>query len=822
MPAPDRLTVLLAQDVVYGLDFVYVDPDQQTLEVFLLVPPKLRRPLAELRQDQVRIYSTGEPDVELLGPPVFDPADSGESGDSGEDRLRLRMVAARPGGFARYRLRIDDERVDPYYNDIEFSFKAGCESRVDCRPPAHECPPEAPVDFAVDTLAHDFASFRQALLEFASQRYPDWHDRLEADVGMMLVEVMSALGDEMAYYQDRVAREGALETATQRRSLRHHARLVDYPMHDGAAACCWLDVQVQASASGEQPLLAGSPIHTAAEGSARTTFEMGRGLVDIDPRGLATRTYTVNAARNALQPHVWDEHARCLPVGATSLHVRGHHQAALAPLAAPSGQPPGRWVLLCTNPTDPSVPVRRWLVRLIEAVDEADPLLNDPKTGHAVTRLRWEEAQATPFELDLELLTVHGNLVPATAGRTERTLFAIGPSPSPEIASAVERTGPGGSIAYRFTLPDPQGEGLVFLGDDPRSAQPELRLAEVVRTEQGWAERQLWTFRRSLLGARSSQSQDPHFTLEDGTWARVVGFQRPPGELVHVDYLDGTGLTLRFGDGEFGKLPAVGTIFQLTYRLGNGPRSNVAAGTLTVQGQEAPFVEAVMNPLPATGGIAPESMDEVKQSAPELFRGVTYRAVRPEDYAEAAGRLPWVQRAGGALRWTGSWLSAFVTVDPRGADMLSEPHRQAVELHLDRFRQAGREVHVLPPIYADIELEIQLCVLPHFYRDHVVAAVTEALVGRRGAQTNRHRCFFDPDNFTFGTPLDRSELEAAIQRVGGVRAVGDITIRRRGWFDWRPFTNPAYWPAANEVIRLESDPRHPERGSLKIVPKGGA
>ena len=39
----------------------------------------------------------------------------------------------------------------------------------------------------------------------------------------MLTEVMSGLGDEFAYTQDRIARETKLETATQRRSVRRMA-----------------------------------------------------------------------------------------------------------------------------------------------------------------------------------------------------------------------------------------------------------------------------------------------------------------------------------------------------------------------------------------------------------------------------------------------------------------------------------------------------------------------------------------------------------------------------------------------------------------------
>ena len=51
---------------------------------------------------------------------------------------------------------------------------------------------------------------------------------------------MRASADEMSYYQDRVAREPHLRTASERRSLRPHARLVDYEPHDGLAAWTWL------------------------------------------------------------------------------------------------------------------------------------------------------------------------------------------------------------------------------------------------------------------------------------------------------------------------------------------------------------------------------------------------------------------------------------------------------------------------------------------------------------------------------------------------------------------------------------------------------
>ena len=49
-----------------------------------------------------------------------------------------------------------------------------------------------------------------------------------------LVELLAYAGDQLSYYQDAVATEAYLGTARRRVSVRRHARLVDYPMHDGA------------------------------------------------------------------------------------------------------------------------------------------------------------------------------------------------------------------------------------------------------------------------------------------------------------------------------------------------------------------------------------------------------------------------------------------------------------------------------------------------------------------------------------------------------------------------------------------------------------
>lgn len=811
MEVRDRLEELLKPDqkAVTGIDFVYVHFDQTTLDVyFLREPATLTSSLLNLKQPKaIRIYSPsgGERLPEV---PV-------ETVDWVKENQRdvMRITTAYPGDFSRYRLRIEDPRVDRFFNDVSFSFKANCPSDLDCKPAAHECPPEALVDFPIDYTARDFWSFRQALLDFASQRYPHWKDRLEADVGVMLVEVMSALGDEFAYYQDRIGREAYLETAAERRSLRRLARLVDYDIHDGLGASTWLDFTINGQS---QPIPAGTLVHAAGQANGVAQFEVGLGLTESFTFNSAPPpSYDVDEKRNSFKPHQWDDDDLCLPIGSTELYIDGDHVADLPTfLDTPPSQEDGKWVLLRTTPTNPAIAARACMVRLIAVEYAEDPVFVDQTTGKPspLTRLRWDVEQATPFEMDLISLEVRGNLLPATSGEAQTHRFTIGPS-TDEVhrPSAIEREGPDGSVSYLFSLPGSDERALVWLGDSTSTSTPEIRLTDVTTGVE-------WTWRRALLGTNSAQSGDKVFTLDDGTWRRVVGYQRIGNEIVHQDYSSDLGKTIRFGDGEFGEVPASGAIFEVTYRLDSGARGNVAADTLTQCA--LPFVTSVTNPLPASNGVDPETPDQIRQLAPEAFRAVTYRAVRPEDYAEAAERLQWVQRAGAAFRWTGSWLTAFVTPDPIGAVTVTTA--QGVELNnqVDRFRQAGRPAYMMDPSYANLDLDITICVATSAYGGEVKERVLEALFGVGGVRPRSG--FFSPDNFTFGTSIQRSRLEAVIQEVPGVRAVEGIRVRRRGWFDWRDFNELTYGPAHNEVISVENDPLFPERGSVRLVMKGGA
>src|ERR1035441_6716116 len=132
---------------------------------------------------------------------------------------------------------------DPRYACVEFTFKGSCPTGLDCAAPM-VCPPPQGIEPEINYLAKDYDSFRQIIFDRLAVITPGWQERHVPDIGVALVEVLAYTGDYLSYYQDAVATEAYLGTARKRISVRRHARLIDYAMHEGCNARTWVCVQV--------------------------------------------------------------------------------------------------------------------------------------------------------------------------------------------------------------------------------------------------------------------------------------------------------------------------------------------------------------------------------------------------------------------------------------------------------------------------------------------------------------------------------------------------------------------------------------------------
>jgi hypothetical protein len=113
------------------------------------------------------------------------------------DPLMLRVLVDREGDFSPYILEIDHPTMDLERNQEVFSFKAACPSEFDCRV-LPDCPPPIRDEPALDYLAKDYQSFRRLMVDLIAERNPSWQERLPADLGMTIVELMAYAADYLS------------------------------------------------------------------------------------------------------------------------------------------------------------------------------------------------------------------------------------------------------------------------------------------------------------------------------------------------------------------------------------------------------------------------------------------------------------------------------------------------------------------------------------------------------------------------------------------------------------------------------------------------
>ena len=77
-----------------------------------------------------------------------------------------------PGDFSIYTLTVSGPDIDPFLSSAKLRFRLACDDQFDCRQTAAQPSPQPALPVVVDYLAKDYASFRQALLDFIPTRLP--------------------------------------------------------------------------------------------------------------------------------------------------------------------------------------------------------------------------------------------------------------------------------------------------------------------------------------------------------------------------------------------------------------------------------------------------------------------------------------------------------------------------------------------------------------------------------------------------------------------------------------------------------------------------
>jgi Baseplate J-like protein len=833
-----------------GLDYVEVSGDQRRLTVYFLgrAPKGLRRGNVRIDGGQA---ATG---LQVTALDVH-RSDDPELDDSAT------VTVDRRGDFSIYRLRLVelDERgrqterplagVDPRYAELEVNFKIGCSSDLDCAV-EEPCPPPELDDPQIDYLAKDYASFRRLILDRLAQVMPDWRERHVPDLGIALVELLAYTGDYLSYEQDAVATEAYIGTARRRVSVRRHARLVDYLMHEGCNARAFVCVQTDQELElheGDYFVAGQGP---APRKPAAPLADLGDGIPGLPfaPMRTSERPIVLRPGQHEIAFHTWGERECCLPRGATGATLRDRWldrpgedlahavveqiRAAQRPEQKPRYEPPDEErprqrlldlhvgdFLICeevrgarTGREEDADQAHRHVVRLTSVEQGVDELYEQP-----VVSIEWAPEDALPFPLCVsavvgedcrleEISVARGNVVLADHGlwaSPQRECVEAGSTEA--VCEGEGRHSEVSVVAKPFrpwlaerppTFSEPlatDAPAARILRQDPARARAQLR----VTSEEGSRE---WWPRADLL---ASGPDDRHVVAEIDDDARA---------------------RLRFGDGELGARPEPSECFELRQRVGNGPIGNVPAEAISRLVTWRRRVDGVnvrvRNPLAAAGGTAAETTSEARLRAPEAFRLELLRAVSEEDYARLAAKDdPSIQRASATLRWTGSWYEVHVGVDPAGSGDVTDEQLARMAARLERYRRMGHDIRVAAAEYVPLDVALKVCVKAGHLRGRMRAALLDRLGthvladGRRG--------LFHPDELSFGTPVYASRIVAAAAAVPGVETAVLTRFQRLGEPSNRELELGVLELGPLEVARLDNDPNRPGNGVLRLELEGG-
>jgi hypothetical protein len=789
-----RRALLMASATLTGVDFVeLVAPTGPVKLMVHFVPSRDPRKPAipkNIKPADIAILPASETRAAVYAAAVHYPSQSNGTILTVELRASMADLGGAEAGFAFLEIQ-DVESIDPLFARAKFALASG-KGGADPLPKATPGDDQA-AGTAIDYLAKDYQSFLTLMSDHLAMLMPDWHERHAADIGNAMVEVLAYAADYLSYYQDAVATEAYLETARRRVSLRRHARLLDYPMHEGCTARVWLCIEVIADCTIRRGLRAVA--HTSdvlPDGS----FHLASTVVP--PQGAVFETIedaALRAEHYRMPLYSWGLHDFRLRAGATSAALLGRFPNLRK----------GDVLIFAPGMDAGSDPSAESAAEIGQAVRLTRPprLFRDPLTASHLTEIVWGDEDALTFDIPVPFVreqdadkagnnawAAWGNIVAADAGFTmpveELTLEKQGG----QYIARLQHPGLVYAVPYRS-----KGKGARAAAEfgkiHPYDAVPAVQLETFTRRHVGDAP------------AKNDWVPEPDLIW----WPRPDLLASDRYANVFVAETDNEGMTtLRFGDDEHGAKPPPDTQLHATYRIGI-PDRNIGANSIrswVPRPEDADFIRGMRNPLPAVGGVLPQPSAEIRRDAPEAFHSFFPCAAEP-DYVAALKTDPRVQAAVAQTRWIGSRRCVFIHVQRLGAAEADRAFLASLEMALDERRILGADFVLHPPAYVPLQIELTISVASHYsevaVRHKVIAAVE-----------NLYRA----GQLSFGDQVYLSPLIACAMEIPGVADVRVDAFHRFGKPPLGEREAGVIEMGPTEIARLDNRPERPDRGRLVV------
>lgn len=307
-----------------------------------------------------------------------------------------------------------------------------------------------------------------------------------------------------------------------------------------------------------------------------------------------------------------------------------------------------------------------------------------------------------------------------------------------------------------------------------------LQDGETVEVEENRNGEMVFVPWQSVPDFSASSRYDRHFVLDTAT-----------GEVRF-------GPAVRQQDGsvrQYGRIPETGSRIRFArYRYGGGVIGNVPPGQIQVLKRAVPYIDRVVNLVPATGGRDQETLEEAQMRMQRELRAQS-RAVTAEDFESLAKKAT---RRVGRVKCnppdrSGRQIPSGVVellVVPAVAEALRAGNLAALHVddklvqevtqYLDDFRLLTTILRVREPQYLGIQVRAEI--VPDDYRvpDEVAASVIDRLnhfITPLPLADNPAEPGYE--GWPFGRDLYVAEIFSLIQQTPGVKHVLDVSVYTR-------------------------------------------
>lgn len=330
-------------------------------------------------------------------------------------------------------------------------------------------------------------------------------------------------------------------------------------------------------------------------------------------------------------------------------------------------------------------------------------------------------------------------------------------------------------------------------------------VTEALGSGDGGQANQRFTLRRTPLTWISAANETGRqSTLEirvDGVlWHHVSSFHdQSPSSRVYLAQRDEQGrTTVVFGDGVHGaRLPSGLENVVAKYSVGLGLEGEVGQGKIMLFQTRPLGVNAVTNPLSATGGEAPDSGSTAKAEIPASVLTLD-RVVSLTDYETFSEAFAGIGKAKATFLRKGEERSVHITLAL--ADGSPAPHGAVVLAYLraalDAVRDTTTRVEMAGYLRTWFRVSLKLTVAKDYLFANVVAAATAAMTEA-----------FSFERRAFGQDVSAAEIVSLLQCVPGISAVDLDGLDSRP--DLRDQSIPATPNALLEARDAHWDPTAP-------------